>query len=284
MSPTADHSLPERIGLIGDPVEHSLSPAFQQPAFDALNLNVRYELWPTPLSGLPTRLQDIRAGRAVGANVTVPHKEAVFPLMDRVSLTARRAGAVNTIVRDGTALFGDNTDVYGFAAPLTEQDFEFPSSEAVILGAGGAARGVAVALLDAGIARLTILNRTVTRAQSIVGALDDYRLQAGSINDAVRVCAGSRLLINATSLGWHDDLPVDRDVFAIVARDAIAYDLTYRETPFLAAARAAGLATLDGLPMLVHQGARSFELWTGQQAPHDLMWQAAVAARAARDR
>lgn len=273
---------PQRIILIGDPVEHSLSPAFQQPAFDALGLTVRYELSHTPARELSDRLQSMRAGQIVGANVTVPHKEAAFALMNRVSLVAQRAGAVNTIVREGVELFGDNTDVYGFRTSLELIAFEFTVSHAVILGAGGAARGVAVALLEAGIERLTILNRTRSRADGISAALNDPRVAVGSVDDAHHACAGAQLLVNATSLGWHDDLPVDRDVFAIVAANAIAYDLTYRETPFLAAANAAGLATLDGLPMLVHQGARSFELWTGQQAPFELMWQAAVAARAER--
>ncbi|MDQ3549328.1 MAG: shikimate dehydrogenase, partial [Chloroflexota bacterium] len=161
----ADDRLTNRIGLIGDPVEHSLSPSFQQPAFDALGLSIRYELWHTPLEKLPARLDDIRGGRALGANVTVPHKEAAFALMDAVSDVARRAGAVNTIsLRDGR-LVGDNTDVHGFIVPLRERGFEFHASRAVILGAGGAARGVAIALLDAGIARLTIVNRTRQRAE-----------------------------------------------------------------------------------------------------------------------
>jgi shikimate dehydrogenase len=274
---------PDRIGLIGDPVAHSLSPSFQQPAFDALGLNVRYELWHTPADDLPSRMEDIRTGRASGANVTVPHKEAVFRLVDRASLVAQRAGAVNTIVRDGDALFGDNTDVHGFAVPLIERDFAFETSRAVIIGAGGAARGIAVALLDAGIAALTILNRTADRAEAIAAALGDPRLSTSALASARDASEGAHLLINATSLGWHDELPVDRDVFAIAAGGAIAYDLTYRETPFLAAARLAGLDTIDGLPMLVHQGARSFELWTGRQAPIDVMWNAAVAARASRD-
>jgi len=273
---------PQRIVLIGDPVAHSLSPHFQQPAFDALNINVRYELAQTSTSELPRRMQQLRDGLFAGANVTIPHKEAVFAMMDRVSLIAQRAGAVNTIVLDGDELFGDNTDVHGFSSSLDDIDFTFESQHAVILGAGGAARGVAVALLEAGIGSLTILNRTVSRAESIAATLDDARISTASVDDARQKCIGAHMLVNATALGWHDDLPVDRDVFAILSPNAIAYDLTYRETPFLTAARAAGLATVDGLAMLVHQGARSFELWTGRQAPLDVMWQAAVAERVAR--
>lgn len=271
-----------RIGLIGDPVEHSLSPAFQQPAFDALGLDIRYELWHTTSAQLPGRLDELRAGRARGANVTVPHKESAFALMDDVSDVARRAGAVNTIVpRDGT-LFGDNTDVHGFIVPLRERGVAFDTLDAVIIGAGGAARGVAVSLLDAGVHSLTILNRTRARAETIVATLSDVRLRAGALDDANVACVGAGLIVNATSLGWNAEVaPLDVDTMARAAPDAIACDLTYRETPFLRSARAAGLAALDGLAMLVHQGARSLELWTGREAPVDLMWQAALAARAA---
>jgi shikimate dehydrogenase len=272
-----------RVGLIGDPVEHSLSPSFQQPAFDTLGLDVRYELWPTNAAQLPQRLADIRAGRALGANVTVPHKEAVFGQVDVASDVARRAGAVNTLSLVDGRLRGDNTDVHGFLAPLNERRFAFASRRALVLGAGGAARAVVVALLDAGIQQVTIINRTPQRADAIVRAFDDPRLASAPVDTASRAAGDAQLLVNATALGWDGiALPINQDVFGMLPRDAIAYDLTYRETPFLRAARAAGLATIDGLPMLVHQGARSFEIWTGMLAPVDVMWNAAVAARAAR--
>lgn len=272
-----------RVGLIGDPVEHSLSPAFQQPAFDALGLDVRYELWPTPLAMLPSRLDDLRAGRARGANVTVPHKEAAFAAMDDVSDLARRAGAVNTIVpRDGR-LYGDNTDIYGFIVPLRERGVRFAALDAIVLGAGGAARGIVVALLDAGVRRVHVVNRTADRAERLAAALADERVVPAPSSAAIALAPSAGLLINATSLGWDgQELPVDRGVFAALPSTSIAYDLTYRETPFLRAARDVGRASIDGLSMLVHQGARSFELWTGQPAPVEVMWKAAIAARAAR--
>lgn len=281
----AENTLLARIGLIGDPVEHSLSPSFQQPAFDALDLPIRYELWPTTRSELPARLDDIRAGRAIGANVTVPHKEATFALIDTVSDVALRAGAVNTIsVQDGD-LVGDNTDVHGFIVPLKAQGFDFPASRAILVGAGGAARGVAVALLNAGIASVTVVNRTRQRADDIALALSDPRIAADGFDALHDQSTGVNLLINATSAGWTDvAFPVGTDAFARLSPGATAYDLTYRDTPFLAAAREAGLRTIDGLAMLVHQGAKSFEIWTGQPAPIALMWQCAVAAREKRSR
>jgi shikimate dehydrogenase len=271
---------PTRIGLIGDPVAHSLSPAFQQAAFDALGLPLRYELWHTPAADIPERVTLLRSGDALGANVTVPHKEAFVAAVDELSDLARRVGAVNTVVARGRRLYGDNTDVHGFLVPLVERSFDFAGSRAVVIGAGGAARGVVVALLSAGIDRVTVLNRTLERARQLVAALDDGRLSAAPLDDAPTVVQGAHVLVNATTMGWSEGrLPLDPAALTRMAADGIAYDLTYRATPFLDAAREAGLVAIDGLTMLVHQGARSFELWTGQEAPVEVMWRAAVTAR-----
>jgi shikimate dehydrogenase len=277
----AEHSH-RRVGLIGDPVAHSLSPAFQQPAFDALGLDIRYELWPTPADAFPTRMAELRSGAALGANVTVPHKLLAFEAMDEVSDVARRAGAVNTIVVRDDRLYGDNTDVYGFTVPLRERGFDFAASHAVILGAGGAARGVLVALLDAGIHAVTIANRTLARAEELAAALDDPHVDVASLDQATSACAGAALLVNATALGWGDGpSPIPPQAFEQLHPRALAYDLTYRDTPFLQTATKAGVATLDGLEMLVHQGARSFALWTGMAPPIDVMLRAAQEARIA---
>lgn len=274
----------KRVGLIGDPVEHSLSPAFQQPAFDHIGLSIRYELWHTPAERIAERLAFLRSGEVLGANVTVPHKQAFFSAVDSVSDAARRAGAVNTIiVRDGH-LHGENTDIHGFIVPLQERAFPFAASKAVVIGAGGAARGVLVALLDAGIAELIILNRTTQRANELATQMDDHRVRAMPASAWRNAADGAALLVNATSLGWSDTTPViDPAAFSLLAPNAIAYDLTYRTTHFLRAAAASGVAALDGLDMLVHQGARSFELWTGRPAPIELMLAAGRAARAARE-
>ena len=200
--------------------------------------------------------------------------------MDEVSDLARRVGAVNTIVPRAGRLLGDNTDVHGFLAPLVARAFDFARCDAVVLGAGGAARGVIVALLEAGARHVTILNRSLSRADAVVTALGDARLATGHIADAIHTAAGAQLLVNATSLGWSGaQLPCDSRTFDALADGALAYDLTYRETPFLREAIAAGVEPLDGLAMLVHQGARSFELWTGLEAPVDVMWEEALQAR-----
>lgn len=269
-----------RIGVIGDPVEHSLSPFFQQAAFDFHGLPVRYELLPTPAELIPDRIEQLSRGELYGANVTVPHKERFFSEIDTHSALAQRVGAVNTLVAVGGRVHGDNTDVYGFSAPLIERGFSFGTSRALVIGAGGAARGVVVSLLEAGCREVVVANRTAAKAEDIRLALTDSRLSVLAVDEIATFAADTQLLVNATSLGWQSDqLPCDVETFGLLPAGALVYDLTYRETAFLRAAREHGLDTLDGLPMLVHQGARSFEIWTGLPAPFEVMWTAAVAER-----
>lgn len=278
------NSLPRgRVGLIGDPVEHSLSPAFQQPAFDALGVGIRYELWPTPVARIPERLAMLRSGEAFGANVTVPHKQAFHDAVDTLSDRARRAGAVNTVIAQDGRLHGENTDIHGFLVPLIERGFPFASTRVIVLGAGGAARGVIVALVEQGAAEVVVVNRTIARAHEVVDAIGDPRVRVAAPDEVALVARDAGMIVNATSIGWSDvALPVAPSVFKLLAPGALAYDLTYRTTAFLRAAEAHGVTTLDGLEMLVHQGARSFELWTGCPAPVELMLSHARAARAAR--
>ncbi len=273
-----------RVGLIGDPVDQSLSPVFQQVAFDAAGIETTYELWRTDDEDLVAAIEALREPEFIGANVTVPHKPAAAAAVDELSERARRAGAVNTIINRDGHLIGDNTDIPGFLAPLNAESFDFASTDAVILGAGGAARGVAVALLEAGCRSITVANRTVARAESLRDDLD-ASIRVISLGEELSSrLAETSLLINSTAMGWNDDdLPISRDQLAMLHSGATVYDLTYKQTPILKAASAAGYETIDGLPMLVHQGAESFRLWTGQKAPFDAMWQAALAARDERE-
>ncbi|MDP9362949.1 MAG: shikimate dehydrogenase [Chloroflexota bacterium] len=271
-----------RVGLIGDPVAHSLSPAIQQPALDALGVPATYELWRTPASELGRRLADLRAPQVLGANVTVPHKVAVLDLIDDISESARRAGAVNTIVCRDERLIGENTDVHGFATALAEACPDVAGRPALILGAGGAARAVALALGTLGIPDVSVANRDRGRAERLAADLAPASVRVAGL-DEEEVAPGlatARLLINATSLGWHrGEMPLPADLLSRLPEDALVVDLTYRETDLLAAAASRGLATLDGLSMLVHQGARALELWTGRAAPLDVMMSAARRAR-----
>jgi shikimate dehydrogenase len=275
-------------GLIGDPVAHSVSPAFQQAAFDALGIAARYEAWQTPAAALPARVAALRAPGVLGANVTVPHKQAVMPLLDDLDPAARRAGAVNTIVNRDGRLIGFNTDIAGFITALREDGGLDPAGmTAAVLGAGGAGRAVVVALLDAGAARILVLNRTVDRAEALVRDLTDGsgRLAAGALPSRADHAAPLRaagLLVHCTSIGMRHSrdegaLPIPAEA---IPPDAFVADIVANPlvTPLLRAARERGCRTLGGLPMLVRQGAASFELWTGQPAPVDVM--AAAATRA----
>ncbi len=273
-------SMTRRVGLIGFPVEHSLSPVFQQAAFDALGLDVRYELWPTQPDEMAERIAGLHAPDILGANVTVPHKQRAFDLVDEASELAQRAGAVNTIVKIGNRLRGENTDVAGFLAPLRQRGLPLSTMRAAILGAGGAARAVAVALQSGGCKHIVVANRTVSRAHSLVdqvgGGLDAVRLGDLDLNDV-------DLLVNATSVGWEgEQLPLSEALLDRLPTGSLVYDLTYRETPLLRLTAERGNETLGGLEMLVGQGAESFRLWTAQEPPLALMLEAARAAANAR--
>jgi len=272
---------PKRLGVIGDPVAHSISPAMQQPALDALGIDAVYERWHTPLSELPARIESLRAADVLGANVTVPHKQAVIPMVDEVSPLALKAGAVNTIVNQDGRLLGDNTDVFGFMTSLQQACADVVGRQAVILGAGGASRAVVLGLQELGVERITLVNRNRERAERL---RDDLGVSGVAIAESAEpLLSSAGLLINATSLGWHiGEMPIDSALLRLLPDNALVMDLTYRETDLLIAAEASGLQTLDGLGMLVYQGARAFERFTGRQAPVDVMWAGALEARAPR--
>jgi shikimate dehydrogenase len=273
-----------RLGVIGDPVAHSISPAIQQAAFDAVGLRATYERWHTPLDDLKDRIASLRAEDVMGANVTVPHKQAVMPLLDEVASVARQAGAVNMIIHREGRLSGDNTDVYGLQTAVQGICPNVETRDALILGAGGAARAVVLGLLALGVSRIAIWNRNPGRARVLAtdlgfGELEICEEHLEALTAAV---ARTSFLINATSLGWHgEESPIPLMLLDRLDPHAIVMDLTYRDTALLRSARDRGLQTLDGLPMLVHQGARAFELWTGQEAPLPVMFEAARRAREA---
>lgn len=273
---------PYRVGVIGDPVAHSLSPALHQPALDQLGIPATYERWHTPAAELPVRIAGLREPDVLGASVTVPHKIAVMGLVDEVSPLARRAGAVNTVVNRTGALFGDNTDVHGFATSVSEALNGEPPRLAVVLGAGGAARAVVLALEACGAGEIVVLNRDVTRAAGLARDLQPAPVRAATLDDEPLRSELPRadVVVNATSLGWHaGETPLDLDLLGVLPPSALVADLTYRDTDLLNEAAARGLRTLDGLGMLVHQGARAFALWTGFPAPVETMLAAARRAK-----
>ncbi|MBI2767875.1 MAG: shikimate dehydrogenase [Chloroflexi bacterium] len=274
-------------GIIGHPVAHSLSPAFQAAAFAACGLDAAYERWDTTAEALAGRVVSLRDPRYLGANVTIPHKEAVIPLLDELGGQSARVGAVNTIVNRDGRLYGFNTDGPGFAAALRNESYFDPAGKRfLLLGAGGAARGIAFALAEAKAATIAIANRTPERAARLAREVAETGAGAQAVSYADPV-AGYDCVVNCTSVGMHGtagegDLPCDP---AAMSPGTLAVDIVYtpEDTPFLRAARTAGCRTLGGLPMLIYQGGLSFELWTGVHAPIEVMFDAARKAIAARD-
>lgn len=271
--------------LLAWPAGHSLSPAMHGAAFRALGLDARYEAVAVPPEGLAQAVAALRAPEVLGANVTVPHKEAVLGLLDGLEPEAAAIGAVNTIQKDGARLVGANTDAAGFLRALREDAGVDPAgARVVVLGAGGAARAVVWALLAAGADRVAVHNRSPARAEALAAAF--------AARGAVRVLEPAALaaelgpadlLVNTTSVGMaRDGRDPDQSPLpaGLLPRRAFVADLVYRpaRTRLLRDAEAAGLAVQNGLPMLVRQGAEAFERWTGRAAPVAVMQAAAEAA------
>ena len=269
-------------GIIGHPVAHSLSPVFQAAAFAACGLDVRYERWDTPAEALRGRVLRLSGPDYLGANVTIPHKEAVFPLLDELGGQSARVGAVNTIVNRAGRLYGFNTDGPGFVTALkNEAHFDPAGKTILLLGAGGAARGIAFALAEARANRIDISNRSGSRAAQLA---DDVAATGAEVSAVAETPDLARYdcVVNCTSLGMLHSAgaaiaPCDP---SSMRPGALAVDIVYtpERTPFLRAAEAAGAQTLSGLPMLIYQGALAFELWTGVHAPVEAMFDAARAA------
>ncbi|HXU23229.1 MAG TPA: shikimate dehydrogenase [Tepidiformaceae bacterium] len=290
---TSADASPRRAGIIGRPVAQSLSPVFQRAAFAACGLDATYDAWDTGAEALHGRIVSLRGAGYLGANVTIPYKELVIPHLDELGGSSARVGAVNTIVNRAGRLYGFNTDGPGFVAALrNEAHFEPAGRTFLLLGAGGAARGIAFALAEAKAGKLTILNRSAARAERLaedVSAVAGARATALTAEPARTLTEAYDCIVNCTSIGMHGsgsefELPVSLDG---VAPDVLVVDVVYapEETPLLREARALGMPALGGLPMLIYQGALAFELWTGVPAPIDVMFDAArkgLVERAAR--
>lgn len=261
------------VGIIGDPVAHSRSPAMHNAAFAALGLDWVYVPFPVAGANVTAAVAAVRALGLAGVNVTVPHKEAVIPHLDALTPLARRIGAVNTIVNRGGRLLGDNTDVHGFAATVRQQRLRLRGCHVLIIGAGGAARAVLFALADAGVGRVTIANRTAARASALAQRMRGLRRDTVSLAALADdgLLGDVAVVVNTTSLGLHATTfpPL---AAAATRRGCVFIDLLYGgDTPFLHRARAAGRRTCDGAEMLLHQGARAFTIWTGRRAPLSVM-------------
>jgi shikimate dehydrogenase len=280
------------VGLIGWPVEHSMSPAMHNAAFEALGLNWRYVPLPVVPGHVEAAVRGLSALGLRGANVTVPHKQAVIPALDLIAPDAQALGAVNTIVveRDadgGAMLRGHNTDAAGFIGALRGGGCQPEGTRAVVVGAGGAARAVVFALTEADAEEILVLSRNLERAQALVADLGGSppsgapypsrsTLQALTLtSDALIASAhAAHLLVNATPVGmWpHTERSIWPESAPIPSRLTV-FDLVYNplETKLLQQARRSGARGVQGLGMLVRQGALSFRMWTGVEPPVQVM-------------
>jgi len=268
----------KRAGVIGYPLGHSLSPAILQAAFDAAGVGAQYETWETEPDQLEGRLNALRGDDFLGANVTIPHKEAVVPYLDRLDETAQLVGAVNTIWNESGQLVGYNTDVAGFARALRDDaGFDPKGKRAGIIGAGGAARAVGLALVRGGASIVLFVGRTPKRLDRVVVDLRKLESTGTTVTwthwgdgTFMTVLPSCELLVNCTPVGTkgsdsEGQSPIDAQW---LPKSGVVFDVVYNppETQLLAAAKARGLKPVSGLGMLVYQAAESFRLWTGQEA------------------
>jgi shikimate dehydrogenase len=280
------------IGLIGYPLKHSISPYFQQAALDYYRLDIRYEAWETSPAQLQDMVNSLRKPQNVGANVTVPYKEAVLPLLDEVDGLASSIGAVNTIVKKDNRLLGFNTDAHGFIEALAKEGHLDPEGKRVVmLGAGGVGRAVGFVLVQRKVAALAITDGIFERASALAENLMGYTGRPSSSSkdlesdvtafpwqslSSAKTLANCDLIVHCTTIGMKDSpqegqSPLNLEV---IPKGVLVYDVVYNPwlTPLLGLAQKAGANILSGLPMLVYQGAASFKLWTGRKAPIDIMF------------
>lgn len=269
-------------GLIGSPVTHSLSPRMHNAAFTTRSIEARYELWETSPGELDARVQMLRAPWIFGANVTIPYKEIILPLLDECDPLSTRIGAVNTIVQRGGRLCGYNTDAPGFLRALHEHigpSFDLRSRRVIVLGTGGAARGAALALLDSQVAALTILGRDPKHLDQLLAHLVQYKRTA-ELSGAILGTGGAEgylargdIVINTTSVGLRPGDETRLIDVEILPASSLVMDMIFNppHTLLLKEAQAHGCSILNGLSMLLYQGVLAWELWTGQSAPEDAM-------------
>ncbi len=273
--------MPKQVVLVGHPVSHSLSGELQQAAFDDAGVDARYEPLDVPLMTLPETIELLRGDDYLGANITVPYKERVVPMMDRLTDEAQATGAVDTITRESTRLVGHNTDVVGFRAALDALvGRQKMPRQAVIIGAGGGARAAVYAFLTGGFQRVIIFNRHLHRGEGLIKhfgrSAAHMELRAMPWHESVieSELAKTKILINASALsnaGEQSPIPAE-----LLPPDLMVLDLLYmpRETKLMRDARAAGAAeVMNGDTMLLHQTAAAFNLWTGRDVPLDVLQQ-----------
>jgi shikimate dehydrogenase len=283
------------LGVIGSPIAHSLSPIIHNAAIEHLSLDYRYLAFPIAPAHLVSGLAGFAAIGLVGCSVTIPHKQAIIPLLAEITPLAKAVGAVNTIWQTSTGWHGTNTDVAGFVSPLSSIQRDWGKTSVVILGAGGAARAVVAGCHQLGCGEIQVIGRDAAKLAEFQSSWAKIQLPiAGNETPipvqikthlwedlATVISKDNLLLVNSTPIGMHphvEDSPINAELLRLVGVNSIAYDLIYtpRPTKFLQLAKNAGLIAIDGTEMLVQQGAVAFELWLQQPAPIEIMRQTLI--------
>jgi shikimate dehydrogenase len=276
------------IGVIGDPIEHSLSPRMHNAAFQYLGLDYIYIPLRVLKKDLKNAVKGAKAFNLRGFNVTIPHKVSIIKFLDDIDLTARKIGAVNTVVNEEGKLLGYNTDGLGALEALREEGVDPKGKKVVVIGAGGASRAITFQLAYI-CSKLVILNRTRIRAVKLARELASFGadVDGGSLTlkSLERCLNDSEILINTSSVGMHPNVnesPVPRE---LLRKDLVVFDIVYNplETTLLRYARSVGAKSINGVGMLVNQGAIGFKMWTGYEAPRDVMRKAVIEDLLGRD-
>ncbi len=271
------------LGVIGYPVKHSLSPVMHNAAIAQMGEDFVYLPCPIAPKDLPTAIAGLAAIGMGGFSITIPHKQAIIPLLSEISPVAEAVGAVNTVWRTPTGWAGTNTDVEGFLAPLQVSDRLWNQTSAVILGAGGAARAVVAGCAQLGCAKISVVGRNWEKLQAFKASWQHsplpVNLSVHEWQELPQLIPQAGLLVNSTPVGMSPDVnrsPVTGDILATLPKGAIAYDLIYTPNPteFLRQAQEVGAEAIDGLEMLVQQGAAALKIWVDRPVPVDVMRQA----------
>lgn len=260
--------------IIGDPIQHSLSPGMQNAAFASAGLNCTYIAFRVPANELKESIESLRSINVSGFNITVPHKVEVMKYLDELDASAKKAKAVNTVNSIEGIFKGYNTDIDGFIEPLRKRRVDFQGMRVLVLGAGGAARAVVAALAqEAGIAGVIIANRDARRGSELarIGSGLGLKCEALSLEKAQDVSVECDMIVNATTIGLDcEPSPVDHEH---IKKGCIVYDMVYRPivTDLIENAKYAQAIVVYGYEMLIEQGAKAFEIWTGLPAPREAM-------------
>ena len=283
------------LGVIGNPIGHSLSPVIHNAAIEQLGLDYRYLAFPVAPDHLTTALDGFAAIGLVGCSVTIPHKQAIIPLLTEITPLAKAVGAVNTVWNTHEGWKGTNTDVAGFISPLVAMAQDWSQTTVAILGNGGAARAVVAGCHQLGCGAIHIFGRDPAKLAQFRSSWQDIQLTVNGDDTPMPVTIHTHLwdelssliekdnllLVNSTPIGMHphvEDSPITAEMIQKIGANSIAYDLIYtpRPTKFLQLAKDLGMMTIDGTEMLVQQGAVAFELWLQQSPPIDIMRQTLI--------